>query len=328
MRNPYPTATGAPTLPPRLPLGHSAAPAWRGSPPPRLPQGSELAGSPRIPAKAKGFGVQDPGVPPLPACIPARASFASSCSPPPAPVHHVPSTQPLPQPPALPAKFLSGQSLPPLSLDTSGAGTLAGLGFLFLSRPGPRRAPGPLLAIAPAPWHRPFPGERRARGLPAKAHLGVRVPSSPCPPWGSCIPCAPRVVLVPPPPVGFCERMIYSPGRHREHAEDDCGESLTARQRGGVGASGCWRGGSPPWRCEDPSTCHCRSPSLLRSHPGTPSVPWSQPHGDTHSTQQGHLPHTWPVATYSFLAARASPQPQQHTHPPKRPTVARPLIIN
>lgn len=84
MRNPYPTAAGAPTLPPRLPLGHSAAPAWRGSPPPRLPQGSELAGLPRIPAKAKGFGVQAPGVPPLPPCIPARVSFASSCSPPPA----------------------------------------------------------------------------------------------------------------------------------------------------------------------------------------------------------------------------------------------------
>lgn len=179
MRNPYPAAAGAPTLPPRPPLGRSAAPAWRGNPPPRphLPQGLEPARSPCVPAAARGF--LGCGVPEHHVFLPASRRAFLLC---PLALRPQPSTlcpitsaspQPLPQPPVLPAKFLSGQSLRPLGLDASGV--LAGLGFLFLSRPSPRHAPGPLLAFAQRCG---IGSSLGTRGLPAEPTSRFGCPAS------------------------------------------------------------------------------------------------------------------------------------------------------
>lgn len=93
MRNPYPAAAGAPTLPPQLPLGRSAAPAWRGNPPPRphLPRGLEPARSPCVPAAARGFlgcGLPEHHLfPPHP----GRRFFCAPSLSAPSPAHCVPS---------------------------------------------------------------------------------------------------------------------------------------------------------------------------------------------------------------------------------------------
>lgn len=182
MRNPHPVAL---QFPPFLP-GHpwDTAQLLPGGEilPLALSSPLEPARSPWIAAAAGGFGVQAPGVPPPRPPIPAEVSFTSLSAP--SPARRVPSPVlhpglSLPQPPVLPAKFLPGQSLPPLSLDASGAAVLAGLGFLFLSLPSP--APDPLLT--PQPWNRRFPGSasRAHRECPPGMPSGNAQLSSPAP---------------------------------------------------------------------------------------------------------------------------------------------------
>lgn len=139
-----------PSSPAALGAQRSSCLEGKSSPSPSSPTGLGAGQVTLRPCCSKRiFGVRAPGAPPLsPASRQAFLLCPLALCPQPSTLCPITSAspQPLPQPPVLPAKFLSGQSLRPLGLDASGV--LAGLGFLFLSRPSPRHAPGPLLAFA------------------------------------------------------------------------------------------------------------------------------------------------------------------------------------
>lgn len=180
MRKPYPAATGAPTLPPWLPSGCSTAPAWRGNPPPHLPQGSEAAGLPCIPAVVSGFGVQAPGVTPLSPHIPVGVSSA--------PRHSLPPVQQTVShcrwfTPASPSASSASSKIPfwpviaaprPRRLWGRCAG---GAGLPLPELPWPPLHSQPPPCLYPVLWHQPFPRDTRAQGLPAKPTSGARCPA-------------------------------------------------------------------------------------------------------------------------------------------------------
>lgn len=175
MRNPYPKAAGAPTLPPQPPLGRNTT-AWRGNPPPR-PHLPGVQSWPRRPASL--LQQEELGCRLLKHCLflPASHRGFLLC---PLTLHPQPSTL-CPITPASPSASSTSRKIPFWPVIAAPRprrlrGWCAGRARLPLPEP-PQPTPHSQLppCLHPLLWPRPIPRDRE-QGLAAEASSGFRCP--------------------------------------------------------------------------------------------------------------------------------------------------------